>query len=77
MGCHRITTPCGKIKGWLCLKNIYRYKGFLFEWHSYLGPCALREDFKPRQRVKKGFWDICAEFSQLSDDGKKDYLIYG
>lgn len=77
MGCHQITTPCGKVTGYLCLKNIYRYKEFLFEWHNYLGPCALRKDLEPRKRVKEEFWNICAEFAQLSKDKKAKHLIYG
>jgi len=66
MACHPITTPCGRVSGWLCIKNIYRYRGYLFEWHNYLGPCALREDFEPRKNIKKGFWDAVTEFAALS-----------
>lgn len=77
MSCHRIESPDGKITGWVCLKNIYEYKGHIFEFHDYLGPHPLRKDLAPRKRIPKGFWDIATEFAHLTKEEKEKYLIYG
>ena len=73
---------CRKFKsngceGMICLPNFYEYKGYVFEWHNYLGPTPLRKDYEPRKNIPKGFWDAVAEFSELSEKDRKEYLIYG
>lgn len=59
------------------MPNIYEYKGYLFEWHSYLGPVYLRKDLEPARRIKKGFWDIATEFGNLTKKQQKKYLVCG
>jgi len=78
MGCHRIDTPDGQIKGWICLKNIYFFKGYTFEFHDYLGPQQLRKkDLEPVARVKSDFWTVATEFAKIPKKGRRKFLISG
>jgi len=75
MGCHSFGNK--QIKGTICFPNIYEYKGYIFEWHPYLGPVSLKKDFQPRKKVGKGFYDAVTEFANLSKKEQKKYFIYG
>lgn len=78
MSCHHFQSKSGKISGMLCLANIYEYQGFVFEYHSYLGPCQLRKkDLEPAGRVSKDFWDMILDFEKLTQEQREEYRIYG
>ena len=57
----------------LCVADVYEYKGFIFEWHDYLGPSPLRKDGEPMVRVPESFWVAMTEFSALPD--KERYRV--
>lgn len=59
--------------------NIYKFehggKTFLFEIHSYCGPWPVDENYDPIDETKE-FWDMWDEFNQLSDEDRKEFLIF-
>ncbi len=62
------------ISGYLCTVPVYEYKGWSFEFHSYLGPWPLKKDGNPRKCAGKKFWDIFDEFATLSKEEQETYL---
>ena len=79
MSCHSFEIDNGNIKGHLCLANIFKYKGFIFEYHPYGGywPCHKDDWSIPRKNFPKGFWEMVDEFDKLTDEEKYNHQIYG
>ena len=49
--------------------NVYEYKGYIFEWHHYLGPTICRKDGEISKRQPgehSRFWKVLAEWQKLS-----------
>lgn len=59
----------------ICTSKQYRFNGFLFEWHNYLGPGELFKNGNVKKKVSKGFWDAMDKFNELSDTEKEGYRI--
>ena len=59
------------------MANIYEYKGFLFEFHRYCGPCKLKKDWEPAARQGLKFWKVIDEWAKLSDAEKLATQISG
>jgi hypothetical protein len=77
MGTHYTTNAEGKINGIMTVPNIYQYKGFIFEFHSYLGPVKVKKNFDPASAMGRKFWKAFAEWDKLSADEKLETQIYG
>ena len=56
----------------------YKYKGYLFEVHSYLGPATLKKDLnlkvKQPSRYSK-FWKIYSDFEKLTPKQRQRYQL--
>lgn len=65
------------VSGVICTTPVYKYKGWLFEYHKYFGPWPLKKDFEPRKRAGRVFWGLFSEFNSLNEDEKKKYRIAG
>ena len=64
--------PCMKIEsGYICYGKAYKYEGFYFEFHNYLGPCPLKKNGEPSKKIPSGFWDMFDKFYKLSDEEKE------
>ena len=67
--------PCLKIdNAIICYNNVYRYKGYYFEWHNYFGTYPLKKNGDVRQNIPKGFWDMVEDFQKLKDKEKQKYI---
>lgn len=77
MGTHYDRDSTGKVVSIVTVANGYQYKGFLFEFHSYLGPTKMRKDGEPAKRQGKKFFDVIAEWEKLSKKEKEATRIYG
>ena len=78
MACHSFSNEDGGIRGHICLIDIYRYEGLVFEYHAWNGYTQYKKDANmPRIRYSKNFYEVVGRFDKLSDDEKKKYLIYG
>jgi hypothetical protein len=78
MSCHEIKT--GNSITHICLANIYKYpfqgKEYYLEWHNYMGPMPVgKKTLDPIKTIPKGFWKMVGEFSALSKEDRKKYLI--
>ena len=77
MGTHYLTNAEGKIDGIMTLANIYQFKGFLFEFHSYLGPQKLKKNWDVASAMGRKFWRMYAECDKLTKEEKLETQIFG
>jgi hypothetical protein len=77
MGTYHLTNAEGKVNGIMTLANIYQFKGFLFEFHFYLGPQKVKKDFDPASAMGRKFWKAFAEWDKLTKEEKLETQIYG
>lgn len=57
--------------------NIYKYKGLVFEFHSYLGPFRLNKNLEPSKRnFSNKEYEIISQWVKLTPSKKKRTLIY-
>lgn len=67
-----IPTPHGN--AFITYADIYEYRGFIFEFHSYLGPSLCRKDGELSTRVlgpKSRFWPAFEEWQKLGKQAKE------
>ena len=77
MGTHYTTNAEGKIDGIMTLANIYQFKGFIFEFHSYLGPQKLKKNWDVASAMGRKFWKAFAEWDKLTKEEKLETQIFG
>jgi len=52
----------------------YRYGGFYFEVHPYLGPCLLKANGDPKQSEPPArFWPVWEAFDKLPQSERDKY----
>ena len=69
----------GGSRGVISLANIYFYKGYYFENHSYCGPQRVKKkDLEPcKNYLGRTFYKIWKEWNKLSKRDKEKTRIYG
>jgi len=81
MSCHHLKNEKGEIVGIMCMVDIYKFKGYTFENHSYFGPMLVyAKNFEPRDRQpgeRSKFWGVFEKFQKLSTEEKERYRIAG
>ncbi len=77
MGSYYTTDENNKVNGIMTVPNIYQFKGFIFEFHSYLGPVKVKKNFDPASAMGRKFWKMYAEWNQLTPEEKLKTQIYG
>ena len=77
MGSYYTTDENNKVNGIMTLANIYQYKGFIFEFHSYLGPVKIKKNFDPASAMGRKFWKAFSEWDKLTKEEKLETQIYG
>ena len=74
---HPFSNADGTMRGHICLANIYKFKGLVFEYHSYFGPIQYKKDLsEPRKNISRNFYDVIDQFVKLSNKEREKYLIY-
>jgi len=69
-------SPCLRLPNGIvcCGSATYEYRGYLFEWHSYLGPALLnRRNLSIRESVPAGFWRAMDSFGRLTKEEREQY----
>lgn len=62
--------------GIVTIADIYSFEGFLFQWHSYLGPTPVhKRTFDPRKTVPSGFYESVARWQKLSKKEQEKYRV--
>lgn len=59
----------------ICYNNIYKFRGFLFEWHDYFGCTELTKKGNPRKRSSKEYYEILDEFMDLPKEERDTYKL--
>ena len=77
MSDHFLTDEHGRCHTVITVANIYEYKGFVFEFHRFCGPCKLKKDWEPAARQGRKFWKVIDEWIKLSDEEKAATQIFG
>ena len=77
MGSYYTTDENNKVNGIMTVPNIYQFKGFLFEFHSYLGPVKVKKNFDPASAMGRKFWKAYSEWDKLTKKEKLETQIYG
>ena len=77
MGTHHLIDADGRRYGIMTLANIYQYKGFLFEFHTLLGPVKLKKNWDSAAAMGRKFWKAYSEWDKLTAEEKRETQIYG
>ena len=77
MGSYYTTDENNKVNGIMTVPNIYQFKGFIFEFHSYLGPVKVKKNFDPASAMGRKFWKAFAEWDKLTKEEKLQTQIFG
>jgi hypothetical protein len=77
MGTHHLIDADGRRYGIMTVPNVYQYKGFTFELHTFFGPVKVNKDFNPSACMGRKFFKVFDEWNKLSDLEKLDTLIFG
>lgn len=67
-------------RGVVHLADIYRFEGYTFEWHNYLGPTLCRKNMEPRKRQpgeRSRFWPVLERWQKLPKRKREKTKIYG
>lgn len=67
----------GNASGTMTLADIYRYKGYVFEFHPYCGLVRLKKNMEPSKHQGHAFLDAVEEWSALSTEEQEKTRIYG
>jgi hypothetical protein len=77
MGSYYTTDENNKVNGIMTVPNIYQFKGFIFEFHSYLGPVKVKKNFDPASAMGRKFWKMYSEWDKLTPEEKLKTQIFG
>ena len=77
MSCHILRDDKGRCHTIVTMANIFQYKGFLFEFHHFLGPAKVNKDFEPSARQGLKFYRAIDEWIKLSKEEKEETRILG
>lgn len=77
MGTHHLIDADGRRYGIMTLANIYQYKGFLFEFHTLLGPVKLKKNWDSAAAMGRKFWKAYSEWDKLTPEEKRETQIFG
>ncbi len=77
MSCYHI--KIGNSHGIITLANIFQYKNFTFEWHSYCGPMRVKKKNLEicKRPLGRKFLQVACEWNKLPKRQREKYRIYG
>lgn len=77
MGTYYTKDADGKVNGIMTVANVYKYKGFTFEFHTLFGPVKVNKNFEPSACMGRKFWKVYSEWNKLTKEEKLDTQIFG
>lgn len=77
MSDHFIRDEQGRCHTIITMANIYKYGGFIFEFHRYCGPCKLKKNWEPAAREGRKFWQTISRWQKLTKKQKEKTRISG
>ena len=77
MGTYYTKDEHGKVNGIMTVPNVYQYKGFTFELHTFFGPVKVNKNFEPAAAMGRKFYKVYREWNKLTKDEKAATQIFG
>lgn len=77
MATHHLINADGRRYGIMTLANIYQFKGFIFEFHPFLGPLKVNKNFEPAVSMGRKFFKVFEEWNKLTTEEKLKTQIFG
>ena len=77
MSDHFIRDEQGRCHTIITMANIYEYGGFIFEFHSFCGPCKLKKNWEPAARQGMTFFRVIEKWDKLTKKQKEKTRISG
>ena len=67
----------GKVNGIMTVANVYKFKGFTFEYSDFLGPLKVNKNFEPAAAMGRKFYKVYREWNKLTTKEKAETQIFG
>ena len=67
----------GKVNGIMTVANVYKFKGFTFEYSDFLGPLKVNKNFEPAAAMGRKFYKVYREWNKLTTEEKASTQIFG
>lgn len=77
MGTYYTKDENGKVNGIMTVANVYKFKGFTFEYSDFLGPLKINKNFEPAAAMGRKFYKIYREWYKLTKEEKAATQIFG
>lgn len=77
MGTYYTKDEHGKVNGIMTVANVYKFKGFTFEYSDFLGPLKVNKNFEPAAAMGRKFYKVYREWNKLTKDEKAATQIFG
>ena len=77
MGTYYTKDAEGKIYGIMTVANVYKFKGFTFEYSDFLGPLKVNKNFEPAAAMGRKFYKVYREWNKLTKEEKAATQIFG
>jgi hypothetical protein len=77
MGTYYTKDADGKVNGIMTVANVYKFKGFTFEYSDFLGPLKLNKDLMPSACMGRKFFKAFDKWDKLTKEEKAATQIFG
>ena len=77
MGTYYTKDENNRVNGIMTVANVYKFKGFTFEYSDFLGPLKLNKDLNPSAAMGRKFFKAFDEWAKLTKEEKAETLIFG
>ena len=77
MGTYYTTDENNRVNGIMTVANVYKFKGFTFEFSNFLGPLKVNKNFEPAAAMGRKFYKVYREWNNLTKEEKEATQIFG
>ena len=77
MGTYYTKDENNRVNGIMTVANVYKFKGFTFEYSDFLGPLKVNKNFEPAASMGRKFYKVFSEWNKLTKEEKASTQIFG
>ena len=77
MGTYYTKDENNRVNGIMTVANVYKFKGFTFEYSDFLGPLKVNKNFEPAAAMGRKFYKVYREWNRLTTEEKAATQIFG
>ena len=77
MGTYYTKDENNRVNGIMTVANVYKFKGFTFEFSNFLGPLKVNKNFEPAAAMGRKFYKVYREWNNLTKEEKEATQIFG